>query len=269
LLGISYSFTAHARDLYQLAQPALAERTAAASAVITCCSANVVYLQQVTPASAQAKVRLIHHGVNLEKFKPAPRMERLAASPLILSVGRLVEKKGFPDLLHACQRLKQAGHRFRCLIYGDGPLQRELATLIEQLGLADDVRLAGACTQEALLPIFQQADIFVLTPYVTEDGDRDGVPNVLVEAMACGLPVVSTTAGSIPDLVIHDHNGMLAAPHDIQSIASGLATLLCDEPRRKRLGAAARHTVVEHFDLSRAAQQLAALFEQAATREPC
>jgi glycosyltransferase involved in cell wall biosynthesis len=269
LTGISYSFTAHARDLYQIPATALTTRVAAARSVITCCAPNVTYLHGVVPAPLRAKVRLIHHGVNLQGFAPAAPAERAADPPLILSVGRLVEKKGFPALLDACGRLKQAGYRFRCVIYGDGPLRTELQATIDRLGLAEEVRLAGECTQQELVPMLQRAALFVLTPFVTEDGDRDGVPNVLVEAMACGVPVVSTTVGGVTDLVRDGHNGLLAPPHDVAAIAAAMAALLDDAPRRVALGVAARRTVVEHFDLAQAARQLAALFDGPPRGELC
>ena len=106
-----------------------------------------------------------------------------------------MEKKGFFDLLDACAELTAEGHRFRCAIYGDGPLLERLEARCEQLGLADTVTFAGARSPRELVPLFQRADVFALTPFITDDGDRDGVPNVLVEAMACGVPVVSTSVG--------------------------------------------------------------------------
>lgn len=278
LTGISYSFTAHARDLYQLPTAALNDRIAAASAVVTCCGTNIDYLTELAPDGMRSKLRLIHHGVDLSGFQPAaqtadqhsPQAElgELGAdaaddAPLILSIGRLVEKKGFPDLVYACAELAKAGYRFRCVIYGDGPLHDALAAQIAQLGLADRVTLAGACSQPELLPAFQSADIFALAPFVTDDGDRDGIPNVLVEAMACALPVVTTEVAGIPELVQHDHNGLLAAPRDPVGLAAALAALLDDPARRVRLGATARRTVVERFDLRMAAQQLLELFERA------
>jgi glycosyltransferase involved in cell wall biosynthesis len=157
--------------------------------------------------------------------------------------------------------LKQEGHSFRCVIYGDGPLHKELNELVKQLGLSNEVTLPGACTQQELRQVMPQAAIFALTPFVTEDGDRDGVPTVLVEAMACGLPVVSTTVAGITELVTHDYNGLLAAPHDVETIAAALAALLHDESKRRELGLMARRTVAEHFDLHTGAQQLAALFQ--------
>jgi glycosyltransferase involved in cell wall biosynthesis len=285
LTGISFSFTAHARDLFQIPRQSLIERIAAASAVLTCCAANLAYFDEVVPPDLRAKVRLIHHGVNLEGFQPrsesaksheetrndeSPESLRATSrdfadreAPLILSVGRLVAKKGFPDLLRACAVLKQSGQRFRCAIYGDGPLRAELTELIDELGLAGDVVLPGECSQRELIPIFQQADIFALTPFVTEDGDRDGIPNVLVEAMACGLPAVSTAVSGIPELIRHEYNGLLAQPRDIAGLAAHLGRLLADTQQRKQFGGAARHTVVEHFDLHAAARQIAELFEQA------
>jgi glycosyltransferase involved in cell wall biosynthesis len=217
------------------------------------------------PLSHQAKVRVIHNGVNLQEFQPnGPKPERVSdpsQPPLIMSASRLVEKKGFPDLLEACRRLKQQGYTFRCVIYGEGSLAKELAALIKQLDLGDCVTLAGACTQQELRQLLPQADIFALTPFVTEDGDRDGVPTVLVEAMACGLPVVSTTVAGVPELVTHESNGLLATPHDVETITAELATLLTDATKRQQFGQAARSTVSEHFDLHRSARQLAELYQ--------
>jgi glycosyltransferase involved in cell wall biosynthesis len=279
LTGRSYSFTAHARDLFQIPQAVLTERIAHASAVITCSGANLDYLYESARPVDHRKIRLIHHGVDLRGFLPVNQNQELrtqnlqeangsqfavlGSPPLILSVGRLVEKKGFPDLLLACARLKQRGTRFRLAIYGEGPLHDELLALVAKYDLHDEVTLPGAIAQRDLIPVFQRAAVFALAPFVTEDGDRDGVPNVLVEAMACGLPVVSTAISGIPELVTHDQNGMLVAPRDPEALADALAALLDDEARRSELGAAARRTVVEGFDLRAAARELAALFDDA------
>ncbi len=270
LTGIPFSFTAHARDLFQIPRHVLVERVAAATAVVTCCGANLDYLDEVLPPELRAKVRLIHHGVNLDGFRPAdePAPAADARGPLILSVGRLVEKKGFPDLLRAAALLKQSGRRFRLAIYGDGPLRPKLERLAAELGLGDELELPGERPQRDLLPAFQAAQIFALTPFVTEDGDRDGVPNVLVEAMACGLPAVSTAVAGIPELVRHGENGLLCAARDVEAIAAMLARLLDDEQERRRMGEAARRTVVEHFDVRAAARTLAELFEQTTSVAP-
>jgi glycosyltransferase involved in cell wall biosynthesis len=189
-------------------------------------------------------------------FHPAqPRPT--GASPLVLSIGRLVEKKGFGDLLDALRLVKDRGVGFRCVVYGDGPLREELIDAVTRLGLAGDVTFAGARTQRELVDALAAADLFALTPCVTDDGDRDGVATVLLEAMACGLPVVSTAAGGIPEVVIHDQTGLLAEPHDVPAIAEHLAALLADTPRRLRLGSRARHEMVANFDREANVRQLA------------
>jgi glycosyltransferase involved in cell wall biosynthesis len=259
LTGIPFSFTAHARDLYQLAAPALIERVNGASVIVTCCAANQDYLARVLPEPLDAKIRLIHHGADVEAFTPPALEVSGPIIPVILSVGRLVEKKGFPDLLEAFGLLKQAGHDFCGMIYGDGPLREKLAARIGQLGLEGFVRLAGETRQQDLVPIYQTASIFALTPSISADGDRDGIPNVLVEAMACGLPVVSTAVAGIPELVVDGQNGLLSQPHDVQGIAASLAELLSDENLRNRLGAAARQTVEASFNLDAGARQMAAI----------
>ncbi len=268
LSGLPYSFTAHARDLFQIPSSALIERVEAALAVVTCCEVNLRYLHQVTPASLHKRLHLVPHGVNVEDFAPAERGHPPEEAPLIVSAGRLVPKKGFADLLCALQLLAEAGRPFHCEIYGEGPLRVELADQIHCLGLEDRVALKGAYTQDRLASLLQRAAVFVLTPAVDDEGDRDGIPNVIAEAMACGLPVVSTRLSGIPELVEPGLNGLLVAPHDIQAISRGLASLLEDGATRQRLGAAARRTVVERFDQRRGAARLAHLFEEAVERRP-
>jgi glycosyltransferase involved in cell wall biosynthesis len=268
LLGRPYSFTAHARDLFQLAVPALLERTRNASVVLTCCDANRDYLLSLLPENLGQKVRLIYHGVDLEQFHPISWESsngRPASTPVILSIGRLVEKKGFPALLQAFRLLKEREVSFKAMIFGDGPLRWDLENMISELGLEEQVTLQGARPQHELLPEFQNADLFALTPAITSDGDRDGVPNVLVEAMACGLPVVSTSVSGVPELVIHGQNGLLFSPGDSKSIAAGMASILSDESERRRMGEAARRTVVECFDLQASAGCLADLFQAVRT----
>jgi glycosyltransferase involved in cell wall biosynthesis len=264
---VPYSITAHARDLYQIPVASLRARAEGAVALVTCCAANVDYLRQVLPASLHARVRLIHHGVELDRFVPAPRAE--APAPVeIVSVGRLVEKKGFPDLLRACAELKNGSTAtatpFRLRIVGDGPMRADLTALRDRLGLHDDVELVGERSGDDVLRAYQDADIFALTPCVTADGDRDGVPNVIVEAMACGLPVLTTDAGGVTEAVRHGVNGLVAEPHDVGTLARHLADLVTDATRRRTLGQAGRRMVEEHFDVRSAARQLSLVFAGAA-----
>jgi glycosyltransferase involved in cell wall biosynthesis len=273
LTGLPYSITAHARDLYQLPVPGLRARARGAAAVVTCCAANADYLRAVLPSRLHPRVRLVHHGVELDRFVPAERAEDggpVDGAPVqIVSVGRLVEKKGFPDLLHACRAVKAATPApppFRLRVYGDGPLRAELCALRDRLGLSEEVRFLGECGVDEVLRAYQSADLFALTPCVTADGDRDGVPNVIVEAMACGLPVLTTDAGGIPEVVRHGATGLIAPARDVGTLARHLGELLSDPVRRRALGAEGRRSVEGHFDVRTAARELAGVFSGAA---PC
>ncbi|MGH8892495.1 MAG: glycosyltransferase [Actinomycetes bacterium] len=264
LTGVPWSFTGHARDVWQVPGAALAERVRSATFAVTCHQEAADRLRALVPAPVASRIRLVHHGVDLEAFRPGPVRRRVAGVPLrVVSVGRLTEKKGFDDLISACRLVAERGCEFRCTIYGDGPRRPELADLITRLGLDAVATLAGARTRKELLDDLMQADVFALTPYVTPDGDRDGIPNVVVEAMACGLPVVATAAGGITEIVRDRENGLLAAPRDVAGIADRLALSLADDEMRERLGGAARRTVRDGFDVRRGAGLLADLYRPA------
>ena len=258
LTGLPFSFTAHARDLYQVPRSRLVRRVEAAEAVITCTEANRRHLAALLPRALVHKVHVVVHGVDVDRFCP-PADRPAGDPPVILSAGRLVEKKGFPDLLAAAATLRRGGRRFRLDIHGDGPDRAALAAAVVHLGLEDHVRLLPATTRKELALAYRQAAVFALTPFVTEEGDRDGIPNVLVEAMASGLPVVSTAVGGIPELVVPERNGLLAPARSVDAVAAHLGRLLDQPAERARLGAAARATVEEHFDARRSAVTLAGL----------
>lgn len=265
LTGLPFTFTAHARDLYQLPPASLAARAGAARVVVVCSQANADYLCDTLPGLDPARVRVIRHGVDVERFHPQPLPES-DDSPLVLSVGRLVEKKGFDDLLRTCAHLAAVGVPFRCAVYGDGPLGGQLHALRDELGLVDRVGFHGERRQHELVPVFQHAHVFALAPYVTADGDRDGIPNVVAEAMACGVPVVATTTGAVGELVRHGETGLLAPPRRPDALAAQLATVLTDDRLRRRLGAAGRRAVETEFDSRVSARALLDVFT-AATRE--
>ncbi|MBI1893912.1 MAG: glycosyltransferase family 4 protein [Candidatus Rokubacteria bacterium] len=262
LTGIPFSFSAHAKDVYAAKPADLREKIRAAQFVVTCTGANHEYLQQLVEAEERTKIKLTYHGVDLNKFRVQQRLP--TETPLILSVGRLVEKKGFSHLLLACRILKSKGHRFRCLIAGEGPERRALERMVNKLALRDTVELSGSVSQEAILDFYRQATVFVLPCQVLRNGDRDGIPNVLVEAMAVGLPVVSTGISGIPELITSGHDGLLVPERNAQALASVLEVVLRDEALRNELRERARFTVAEKFDSRVNAQRVAALF----SREP-
>jgi glycosyltransferase involved in cell wall biosynthesis len=267
LTGMPWSFTAHARDLWQVPGATVAERVASAGLTIACCRAGADHLRELVAPGLHERIHLVHHGVDVGRFSPAPRARRESGPPLIVSIGRLVDKKGYPDLLAACRLLKDRNQRFRLDVYGDGPLRERLEHEIDRLGLGDEVRLLGAVPRPELLPALQAADVFALTPVQTPDGDRDGIPNVLLEAMACGLPVVTTSVGGIGEAVTHGRTGLLAPPHDVGAIGGHLLSLLIDPAAGRRLGEAARRTVVERFDAAVASAELAGLLAPTAVGE--
>ena len=156
---------------------------------------------------------------------------------MLLAVGRLVEKKGFPVLIEACRLLKDWGYQFQCqLISGAGPCEQQVASLIHELGLEGTVVMRPAITQEELRQVYHQATLFTLPCQITENNDRDGIPNVLVEAMASGLPVVSTNISGIPELIEHGVSGLLTPQKDARALAQAIAELLDTPDLRQKLG---------------------------------
>jgi glycosyltransferase involved in cell wall biosynthesis len=260
LTGIPWSFTGHARDLWQVADAALAERVREARFALTCSAAAATHLQELLPPPLRERVRLVRHGVDVATFRPAAESRPNHGAAQIVSVGRLVEKKGFEDLIEACRSLRERGREFRLTIFGEGPLRGRLQEQIDARGLAANVTLAGACSRQELLPQLQAADLFALTPYLAEDRDVDGIPNAVVEAMSCGIPVVATAAGGVPEIVLDGTNGRLVPPRDVPAIAAALDELLNDPARRDEFGRAARRTVLDGFDARAGADELAALF---------
>lgn len=259
--GIPFSFTAHAKDIY-LSRPAILRRHLhAAEFVATCTAYNADYLRQIAPGLDPRRVHLVYHGIDLENFAPAeaPAVRTGAHRAQILSVGRLVPKKGHEDLLAACARLRADGVDFECEIVGDGPLRTALAAEVQRLGLRERVRFSGSMTHRDLLGRYRQADLFVLAPRIAEDGDRDGIPNVIAEAMAVGVPVVASDVSGIPELVRHGQTGLLAPSRDPVALAAAMRRLLTDETLAAHLARTARSVLAREFDLWQTTRGLHAL----------
>ena len=261
LTGLPFSFTAHAKDIYQEdLNPGdlLSCKMRAARFVATCTGANYQHLVARHP---QCKVvHTVYHGLDTDYFSPQtdPTSPDL---PTILSVGRFVEKKGFAYLVEACAKLKDMGVGFRCVIVGEKCDQSaRIAAMVAELGLGDSVSLRGPMTQQELRKIYRQATLFALPCLVTEDGDRDGIPNVLAEAMAMGVPVVSTPISGIPEMVRNGIEGLLVPQKDSQALANAIAKLINEPALRANLARAAREQICHCFDSRKTTQQLMDLF---------
>jgi glycosyltransferase involved in cell wall biosynthesis len=264
--GPRFSMTAHAKDLYTTLPRNLRIRGEAADFLVTCTGANADYLRGTLSTAAAQRIYLLRHGVDLQRFAPAsslppPLRETLRLEgQRILSVGRLVPKKGFTDMLAALELLMREGIGFEAEIFGGGPLHDDLVRQAQAAGLGRRLRFHGARTQDAIIRAYRRAGLFVLAPVITDGGDRDGIPNVLVEAMACGLPVVSTRVSGIPELITDGVDGILVDPHDPAALAAGMARLLRDSAFAAQLGDAARGKVERLFDIRSTIGRLYALF---------
>jgi glycosyltransferase involved in cell wall biosynthesis len=262
MTGISYSFTAHAKDIYQadLNPGTLLERKMEGArfvATCTCANAQVLRARHARPDEVHA----IYHGLDTEWFAPAPR--HAGMPPLILSVGRFVEKKGFNQLIEACACLRDTGVAFACIIVGErGSAYDSIRRLIAERNLGDKVILSDPMTQDNLRAVYARAHVFALPCQVMEDGDRDGFPNVLAESMAMGVPVVSTRISGIPELIDDGVHGLLVEPRDPAGLAQALQRVLQDGALHARLAQGGRKRMCERFDSRRTTVALRDLFAQ-------
>jgi glycosyltransferase involved in cell wall biosynthesis len=258
-LDTTYSVTAHAREIY-VAPVLLRERLGHAAFTATCTEYNRRHLATVVDAATAGSILRLYHGLDLSTFTgsdgAAPGMD----PPLLLSVAQLWERKGLEDLVRACRVLADRGIAASCRIVGEGPLRGRLEALIAELGLGDRVVLTGALRHPEVVALLAQARAFVLPCVVAPDGDRDGIPNVILEAMASGLPVISTPVSGIPEVVRDGETGFLVPEHDPTAVADAAARLLADADLASQLGAAGRAFVREEFDLDRNVERLLTRF---------
>jgi glycosyltransferase involved in cell wall biosynthesis len=260
LTGLPFSFAAHAKDLYLSDPVSLAEKVADAEFVLTCSSAASAGLAE--RAGSSSKIILAYHGVDTTRFRPATVTGRPRSGPgvlRILAVGRLVPKKGYPVLLGALRILLDCGRDVSCRIIGGGTDRDELARLIDTLGLGGRVELAGARTHQEIAAAYRDADVFVQSSVVLPDGDRDGIPNALLEAMASGLPVVASAVSGIPEAVEDGVSGLLVRAGDPDGLAQALARI-GDDGALARLAAGAQARAIKDFDRQACADRIAPLF---------
>jgi glycosyltransferase involved in cell wall biosynthesis len=257
LTGLPFSLSAHAKDIWTIPAREKRQKLEDAAWTVTCTQLNARHLRELAPG---ADIELLYHGVDAERFRPAARGAGARdGSVTTASVARCVPKKGMRTLLEALGRLRDEPN-WRHVHIGSGPLLGELQARAQALGIADRIRWLGTLSQLEVLEVLQTAELFCLAPRIAEDGDRDGLPNVLMEAMSVGLPVVTTAVSAIPELVEHRRNGLLVPPDDPDRLAAAIRELLADDLGRQRMGLQARVTVVERFGAEAGLDRLARRF---------
>jgi glycosyltransferase involved in cell wall biosynthesis len=257
---VPFSFTAHANDIFAPRPFAIGlnRLVETASAVVTESDYAANYLRERFPQSA-AKIARVYNGLNLSDFAQA---DFAAPVPLIISVGRLVEKKGFADLIAACRSLADANCKFRCEIIGEGPLRDALAGQIAQLNLDAQITLAGAQSQEEVRRRLAAATLFVLPCTTDSTGGSDNFPTVIAEAMASGLPVVSTGIAGIAEMVQNGITGRLVSPNDALALAEAMREFVSNVPRAHEFGNRGRQVAEKKFAIETSVKALRQIFER-------
>lgn len=236
LFGITFSITGHAQDIFCATdfRIGLDDLIREAKLVVTVTDFSARKLRENYPQAA-GKIHRVYNGINIRTEAP----ERTLAKPLrILSVGRLIEKKGFDVLIEACGYLRDCGIKFECLIVGDGPLQQTLQAMIDEWNLGNSVRLAGPKSRAEIIELSLGTAVFALPCVRLADGDSDNLPTVITEAMAFGVPVVSTRVAGIPEQIDHEKTGFLVPERDAEALAGALATLLNNPKLARAFGEA-------------------------------
>ncbi|OWV97519.1 colanic acid biosynthesis glycosyltransferase WcaL [Rhizobium sp. R72] len=265
LTGVPWTCSAHAKDIWTSPDWDLHEKLSSARWTVTCTKNGYEHMRTLTPR--KEAVHLSYHGLDLARFAHfgGERSDRNGSDPadpvLILSVGRAVEKKGYETLLRALALLpSDLNWRFEHV--GGGDRLPRLKALAEELKLTDRISWKGALAQEDVLDHYRRADAFALACRIASDGDRDGLPNVLVEASSQRLPCVSTSVSGVPELLVDGENGMVVSPQDPAAFATALEKIIRDPALRLRLGDAAERRVRAHFDHAASIDQLGRLFEE-------
>jgi colanic acid/amylovoran biosynthesis glycosyltransferase len=255
---VPYSLTARAKDIFhETVQPQdLRRKFCDAAAVITVSDYHLDYLR-ATYGPAVAHVQRIYNGLDLEEFPFQPPWDR---QPLVLAIGRFVEKKGFTDLVDACALLATRGKLFKCRLIGTGLLKDEIRTQVHRLKLENQVELVGPRPQSEVIKEIQSAAVLAAPCVIGRDGDRDGLPNVIQEALALGTPVVSTDVTGIPEVIRDGQTGLIVPHRDPASLAAAIERLFADPGLRVRLASNGRRLIEAEFDIRRNTERRRRIF---------
>ena len=254
-----WSVSAHAKDIWTSPDWELQEKLASCEWAVTCTSVNRHHLRKL--ANEPERVRLLYHGLDLQRFPPPVTRQSTRASVVLLSVGRAVDKKGYDDLLEALALLPKALD-WRFVHIGGGELALDLKQQAKRLKIDQQITWLGPQSQDEVLNQYRRADIFVLASRVSRNGDRDGLPNVLMEAQSQNLPCVSTHVSAIPELIEHEISGILVPPEEPAALAAALERLVRDPDLRRQLGHAGNDVVRKRFSLESNIEPLIKQFER-------
>src|SRR2546428_6373287 len=254
---ITFSFTAHGNDIFAPRAFAIGldRLVGAARVIVTVADYAARFLQERFPNQAD-RIHRVYNGLNLAEFG---RTDFSAAPQMVVAVARLIPKKGFADLIRACGLLAERGKSFQCEIIGDGPLQNEFGAQIKELNLQDRVALPGAKPQREVRQRLAAANIFVLPSVVDPEGGMDNLPTVIMEAMATGLPVISTAIGGIPEMVVENETGFLVQPGDAVALADAIETSISNLSLAQKLGRAGYERAEKLFSIEKNVRELCTL----------
>ncbi len=260
LSGLPFSFTAHAKDIYTSDREQLAEKIRFARFAVTCTEYNKQYLETLSP-SANTPIYRVYHGIDLNLFSAQPN-DRQASTPFkLLTIARLTRKKGVPTVLRAIRMLTDEGFPIAHTLIGDGEDRKAILSLIGDLKLENIVRWIGTQPHEVVRDYYRHADLFVLGCEIAPNGDRDGIPNVILESMAMGVPVVISKVSAIPEVVDNEKTGLLVPPGQPEQLAGAIKRLLTDTSLRTTIIDTARRQM-RHFDNRDLIRNLARIYRE-------
>jgi glycosyltransferase involved in cell wall biosynthesis len=263
--GLPFSFTAHAKDIYTSDPRQLRDKLALARFVITCTAYNRRHLEKLCDGKSDSVFR-VYHGIDTGLFALKQKTDEVPVKPYqILTVARLIAKKGLPTVYRALKVLYETGIPFEHILIGDGEERKNVLALIKKLGLSAQTRWLGTQPHDVVLKHYEQAHLFVLGCEVAANGDRDGIPNVLLESMAMGVPVVATDISAIPELVETEKTGILVQPGQPGQLAEAMIRMLTDAELRARVIPAARQRVIQDFDNTVLIREIADIYRNEIT----
>lgn len=259
LSGIPFSFFAHAKDIYTSDPRQLKEKIEMARFVVTCTKYNQTYLSQLAAAGTPS-ISCVYHGINLDYFSPQLNNTLPVPPYKLLTVARLTEKKGLETVYRALAVLRDRGVKFRHVLIGEGDDADKVTNLIKTLGLEDMTTLCGTLTHEQVIKHYADSDLFVLGCRIADNGDRDGIPNVMAESMAMNVPVVATNVSGIPEFLEDRVTGMMVEQNDPRALADAMETILSDDALRKKVTLEARTRITKEFNNKKLIKNLARIY---------